>query len=240
MVRGPDIKGLARFSRETDRYLTDFFSGRGAEIEFIRDRLEQVSHRHARKELDPAAGTTILITGVQGAGKTSLIQKLKADWSDHRLLKPLIVSLSKTEISSYRDLADALARELAVHGGDLGNVDIACVKRQSASLRAEYYEQRTSGMLARSPYLLARVMDKIPDDGLDEYGVIELIEDLAEVSDKRRNRLPDGVGPSEFFDSWYLKDCSRSRVCSTSITFRFHPCGHGALPEQAMPCTWRR
>ena len=77
-----DRKKLRKFAGTTDRYLTGNFAGREAEITRIMKRIDDVRDRHRSGEIKPAAGATMLIQGAPGAGKTSLIDKLRQDWTE--------------------------------------------------------------------------------------------------------------------------------------------------------------
>ncbi len=78
--RRSDLEKLQDFAETTDRCLTEVFAGRRAEISLIEARIRDVQNRHWRGENNPAVGATTLIQGAPGAGKTSLIDKLRLDW----------------------------------------------------------------------------------------------------------------------------------------------------------------
>ncbi len=68
---------LREFSAEPPRYLTPFFAGRRETLDFIEDRRDLVMKRHENGADGPARGMTVLTHGAPGAGKTSLLMKLK-------------------------------------------------------------------------------------------------------------------------------------------------------------------
>ncbi len=78
--RSSILKDLKEFAITKDRYLTSNFAGRKTEIARISNWIRDVQNRHQDGVNKPAAGATMLIQGAPGAGKTSLIDKLKQDW----------------------------------------------------------------------------------------------------------------------------------------------------------------
>ncbi len=76
---GPDLEGLRRFIRLSDREPTPFFVGRTAQIEDIE---QQAAHmlRQAQAGLRPA-GATRLAQGAPGAGKSALLAHLERKWA---------------------------------------------------------------------------------------------------------------------------------------------------------------
>ena len=111
MANKPDIDGLRDFSGESDRHLTPFFAGRVPEIARIRQMVDGVRRRVAEGAPAPAEGRLTLITGVPGAGKTSLMAKLTLDWrqtAGKDAAAPLAVMLSLSQFQTAADFRRAL------------------------------------------------------------------------------------------------------------------------------------
>ena len=111
----PNIAGLSRFARSTDRKLTDFFVGRELELGFIRNRVADVAQNHKSGDRKPSAGSTVLITGAPGAGKTSVMDFLLNRWSDAEGSGPIGIAVDLSDISDSETLALAVRR--SVSGG---------------------------------------------------------------------------------------------------------------------------
>ena len=115
MTSTPEIAGLEDFSSSTDRELTDFFVGRKSELHFIACRVDRIAERHRSGTLDPAVGSTVLVTGVPGAGKTSLVTLLRRRWRDPGGSGPIGVAVDLSDLSDAEALA--LAVRKSVSGG---------------------------------------------------------------------------------------------------------------------------
>ena len=108
---GPDLEGLQHFLDTVDRQLTEFFVGREAEIDFIRRRVDMVERHHRARKRKPAAGSTVLITGVPGAGKTALMTYLQMQW-DGTGDRPLGIELDLEDLQSPQSMAAAVTDTL--------------------------------------------------------------------------------------------------------------------------------
>ena len=118
MTRAPDIAGLVKFARSVDRRLTEFFVGRERELEIIRGRVADVARLHRSGEIQPGEGSTVLITGVPGAGKTSLMARLRRKWNDPEGSDPIGVEVGLSELESPESIAGAVLSRLP---GSAGN-----------------------------------------------------------------------------------------------------------------------
>ncbi len=106
----PDIEGLEAFAALSDRRLTAFFVGREPEITFITQRVQAVASGHRSGDREAVAGSTVLITGVPGAGKTSLMRKLRQQWSSATGEEPFGVDIDISELGSAEGLTRAIRR----------------------------------------------------------------------------------------------------------------------------------
>ena len=113
MTRTPDIEGIEDFSISTDRELTEFFVGRESELDFIARRVGRVARRHSAGAEAPAEGCTILITGVPGAGKTSLMTLLRRKWKNPDGPGPIGVAVDLSDLSDSETLALAVRRSVS-------------------------------------------------------------------------------------------------------------------------------
>ena len=113
-----DIRGLKQFARSMDRGLSYpwMFTGREAVIERIRSRVDGVARRHAAGVANPAAKSTMLISGIPGTGKSALLSMLERDWRGpprgpamSRYRHPLVVS------TGHYESLDGLAALLREH-----------------------------------------------------------------------------------------------------------------------------
>ncbi len=112
----PDIEGLEAFAALSDRRLTAFFVGREQEIAFITRRVQAVADGHRAGDREAVAGSTVLITGVPGAGKTSLMMKLRRQWSSPAGEEPFGVDIDINELGSAEGLARAIERAVPADG----------------------------------------------------------------------------------------------------------------------------
>ncbi len=112
----PDIEGLEAFAALSDRRLTAFFVGREQEIAFITKRVQAVAAGHRAGDREVAAGSTVLITGVPGAGKTSLMMKLRRQWSRAAGEEPFGVDIDINELGSAEGLSRAIERAVPAGG----------------------------------------------------------------------------------------------------------------------------
>ena len=128
MNHGPDIVGLEQFSRTEDRELTEFFVGRRNEIGFITDRVRDVALKHQERSPQLAVGITVLITGVPGAGKTALMDRLRAQWSDPKGNGPLGLGLDLEDLQGGERLAQAISEKLPDSAAEIGRSILASVR----------------------------------------------------------------------------------------------------------------
>ena len=118
--QGLDMGGLKDFARSTDREPAEFFVGREAEIDFITTRARHVARKLQKQDLEPAVGCTILITGVHGAGKTSLMAHLQQQWSGPDGNGPVGITLDLEDLESRDRMAHAIMQQLPGPLADLG------------------------------------------------------------------------------------------------------------------------
>ena len=128
MNHGPDIGGLQHFSRKEDRELTNFFVGRKKEIGFITDRVRDVALKHRMQSPQLAIGITVLITGVPGVGKTALMDRLRAQWSDPKGKGPLGLRLDIEDLQGGERLAQAISEKLPGSAAEIGRSILASVR----------------------------------------------------------------------------------------------------------------
>ncbi len=100
----------------SDRRLTAFLVGRDQEIAFITRRVQAVAAGHRAGDREAAAGSTVLITGMPGAGKTSLMMKQHRQWSRAAGEKPFGVDMDINEPGSAEGLARAMERAVPAGG----------------------------------------------------------------------------------------------------------------------------
>ena len=160
----PDIEGLKGFAGTVDRVLTPFFAGRMTEFARVDERIDQVRNRISEPE--PAAGVSLLVTGAPGAGKTSLLSKLRQVWQSQRDQAPVAISATIRQLSD-----DALFYETVCQ-----QIDHPCHRRALA---------RASGLSAvsiagfglsfREP---AGASQEIPDAGRPIVLFVDEIQNL--------------------------------------------------------------
>ena len=147
MNHGPDIGRLRHFSRTEDRELTEFFVGREKEIGFITDRVRDVALKHRMQSPQLAMGITVLITGVPGAGKTALMDRLRAQWSDPKGNDPLGLRLDIEDLKGGERLAQAISEQLPGSAAEIGRSILASVRIGLGVASAE------TGIKERAPSL---------------------------------------------------------------------------------------
>ena len=128
MNQVPDIDGLGRFACIEDRELTKFFVGREAEIGLIANRVREVALKQRERVDKPAAGCTILITGVPGAGKTALMDRLLEHWSRPKSEGPLGIRLELEDLVSRDRMAHAIMQRLPGSLTDLGRSILSSIR----------------------------------------------------------------------------------------------------------------
>ena len=120
MKQGPDIEGLENFAETEDRELTKFFVGRDWEIGRIAKRVKQVVRKQQEQVDKPAAGSTMLITGVPGAGKTALMDRLRTQWSEPKGNGPIGIPLDLKDLKSHDRMANAIMKQFPGSWTDFG------------------------------------------------------------------------------------------------------------------------
>ncbi len=135
--QGPDLVGLEDFAGTTDRELTDFFVGREGEIGQIANRARLVAQKHQQGKDDPAAGSTFLITGVPGAGKTALMNRLRAQWSEPKGNGPLGIPLDLEDLESRDRMANAIMEQFPGSLANLGRSILSSIRLDFGGAGAE-------------------------------------------------------------------------------------------------------
>ena len=128
MGQRPDIGGLEHFSRTEDRELTNFFVGREKEIDFIIKRVRDVALKHKEHSLRSATGVTVLITGVPGAGKTALMDRLRDLWSEPEGNGPTGLRLDIDDLQGRERLFHAISEKLPCSAAEIGRSILASIK----------------------------------------------------------------------------------------------------------------
>ena len=166
MTGKPDIEGLERFSRRVSRRLTEFFAGRKHEIDFITKRVEEVARMHREGTPAPGKGTTVLITGVPGAGKTALMDRLGAGWSDPEGDGPLGVNVELDHLRSAGGLAAAVREQLPGGFGERVASAFGSFSLNLLGVGVELREPRDAGLrgLERPTVLFIDEIQRIPSD----------------------------------------------------------------------------
>ena len=115
----PDIAGLTSFSNAGDRRLTEFFVGREHEMRRIRDKVKEVVAYGNAGERKPAAGSTMLVAAVPGAGKTALLDRLAKDWNrwSPDSSTPLAAELPLDALHDPKTLATNVLKQLPGNTG---------------------------------------------------------------------------------------------------------------------------
>ncbi|MCY4591375.1 MAG: AAA family ATPase [Alphaproteobacteria bacterium] len=113
MAPTADIEGLETFSESVDRQLTPFFVGRHDEISNILSQLYQTFERHKAGRRAPAAGTTRLIQGAPGAGKSALLYQLGEMWEAAGGAAPRAVMLGTADLTAPAKLAARILQQVS-------------------------------------------------------------------------------------------------------------------------------
>ena len=128
MNQEPDMGGLERFARTEDRELTEFFVGRKEEIRFITNRVGDVAQKQKEQSRRPATGQTVLITGVPGAGKTALMDRLLDQWSVPGGNGPLGLSLDLEDLQGRDRLAHVISEQLPDSATEIGRSILSSIR----------------------------------------------------------------------------------------------------------------
>ena len=125
----PMSGGLGKFCKENDRNLTAFFVGRMPEMEGVEASVDEVDEKRAAGRNNPATGSTVLITGIPGAGKTPLTYELEEKWAPDSDDGPVAVRLPVEVLGDWKVLGGLLRDHLPRSPGGwlsrrLGSVDV--------------------------------------------------------------------------------------------------------------------
>ena len=102
---------LRRFVASPSRRRPPFFGGRKDELQFIQDEARATLELVHQNEY--ANGSTILLNGAPGAGKTALLHHLRdAPWPDSHGSDPIVIPIDQDELLSGQALAEAVIRRL--------------------------------------------------------------------------------------------------------------------------------
>ena len=107
----PDIQGLTEFAKTGSRERARFFVGRREEFLEIDDLCARVMDGFRCGW--PVTGTTRVIQGAPGAGKTAMLHELEGRWKDTGATAPIAVRLQKTMLDDVDErITGAVAPEL--------------------------------------------------------------------------------------------------------------------------------
>ena len=104
---GPDLEGLKDFIDERDRNRTRFFVGRAKQIADVEGTCDLAFRRF--REGSALAGTTLLMQGAPGAGKTALLKHLEDRWSRRAPAQPRALIVDRQRLASPAALAFDIA-----------------------------------------------------------------------------------------------------------------------------------
>ena len=94
----------------------------------------------------------------------------------------------------------ALAEESIATGGRLAAVDEAAVLARARQWREETYRARCSPEMRRAAPLVGAVMAALPEEGLEEYRIVDLIAAEAGRREGSGWALPEGFSARQFLD----------------------------------------
>ena len=94
----------------------------------------------------------------------------------------------------------ALFRGLHQADCDLRAVDFAAVNRQARAYREASYRKRQSTRMKRSRDLAAAVLEVLPDAGMEEGSVVDVIRRKEASDGPEDRRLPEGMSANQFLD----------------------------------------
>ena len=187
MNQGPDIDGLGRFARIEDRELTKFFVGREREIELIANRVQEVALKQRERVGKPAAGCTVLITGVPGAGKTALMDRLLEHWSIPKGNGPLGIRLELEDLVSRDRMAHAIMQRLPGSLAELGRTILSSIRLDVGGVSAGV------GIRDKEPTL--RFLTRPVVLFIDEIQALPASKEAPEVRALKRLHLGDHGAP---------------------------------------------
>ena len=131
----------------------------------------------------------------------------------------------------------ALAHGLLEADGRLADVDAVAVLREARARRENSYWARVSPAMSRARGLVAEVMKSLPEGGLADDNMLDLIDETAEdPSGPRAVRLPEGMTSTGFLDHLIeigaLQSDGRGRLVCPIPSFRdFLVRGYAMAPE---------
>ena len=104
---GPDLEGLNDFIDERDRNRARFFVGREKQIADVEGICDLALRRF--REGSALAGSTLLIQGAPGAGKTALLKYLEERWSRFGSGQPMALIVDRRRLANPTSLAFDIA-----------------------------------------------------------------------------------------------------------------------------------